>query len=176
MIQHDDVGIDRILADVFTEALAQRSDVNVMTGGLLPQKRADFLVARQKADVGGALKQISHQDIDGDLRLGAVVLQALLERLASQLVEQPAGEFAERAARFAHVGSGAGQLPEQSQVVPDRLQMLERAAVLFRGCDMRDNSLQISVEIDPLKFDGHEIQPVGNVPPPQDTHTHTRFH
>ncbi len=82
---------------------------------------------------GGALEQVAHQDVDRDLRLGAVVLQALLQRLAAELVEQRRGEIAEGRPRVAHVGAGAGQLPEQGQVVPDGLQLLERAAVFRRA-------------------------------------------
>src|SRR5262249_62242904 len=111
------------------------------------QKGADILVAREEADIGGALEQVPHQDVDRDLCLGSDLLQALLERLASELVEQAAGQLAEGAARAAHVRSGAGELTEQAQVVPDRLQMLEDAAVFLGRSDVRDGAFEIEFEI-----------------------------
>ncbi len=77
------------------------------------QKSADVFVAGEEADIGGALEQIPHQDVDRDLRLGAHVLEAFLERLAAELIEQAHGELVEGAARAAHVGSGARQLAEK---------------------------------------------------------------
>jgi hypothetical protein len=62
-----------------------------------------------------------HQNVDRDLGLGAHGLQAFLERLVAELIEQADGQLAKGAAGAAHVGSGARQLPEQAQIVPDRL-------------------------------------------------------
>ena len=156
-IEQNDVGIDRVFADIFVKSPAQggKRVVAVVGVAIVAQEGADVLVARQKADIDGSLEQISHQDVDGDLRLGAGFLDAFLARLFSQLIEQARRELAEGAARAAHVGTGARQLAEQAQIVPDRLKMLQHAAVFFRNRHVRNDPLQIRLQIDAFEFVGH---------------------
>ncbi len=156
-IEQDDVGVNRIFTDVFPESLAQGCNRGGAVGLIanVAQKGADVLVTREEADIGGPLEQVPDQDVDRDLRLGAGFLETLLQRLPPELVEQASSELAEGPARAAHVGSGAGQLAEQAQVVPDRLQMLQDPAVFFRRGHVRNDAFQVRFEINAFELNGH---------------------
>ena len=49
-----------------------------------------------------------------------------------------------------------GQFAEQRQIIPDRLQVLQCTAIFFGGGDVRDDALQITIQIDAFEFAGHE--------------------
>ncbi len=152
-IEQDDVGIDRIFANVLAEPGPQGRKRAVVIAGIaaIAQEGADVLVAGEKSDIGGPLKQVPDENIDRDLRLRACVLQTFLERFRSQLVQQIGGEVAEGATRIADIDSGARHLAEQAQIIPNRLQLLQEAAVFLRHRHMRNDPLQPGIQIDSLE-------------------------
>ena len=152
-IEQNNVGIDRILANILAEPGAQGFQRVVLIGRIptIAQEGADVLITREKSDIGGPFKKVSDQDIDRDLGFGARVLKTFLEPFHPQLVEQIGCEVAEGVARIADVDPGARQLPEQAEIVPDRLQLLQDPAVFLRHRHMRDDRLQPGIQIDSLE-------------------------
>ena len=140
--QQDHILIHGILGDILAEALfqllASASEILLArpAGGMfarLTQEVADIGVGAQKADVGRALVQIAHHDVDGDLSFGPQCQQCLAMRLGRESVDQLAGEYFERLARTAHVRGVAAEMREQGERVPRALQRRESSAVLLDG-------------------------------------------
>ncbi|MCR5868751.1 hypothetical protein [Aquincola sp. J276] len=131
--QHDDVVVDRILGHVLAEAPFQRLPPAGVEGacGALLHMVAQHAVGGQEADVGGALEQVAHQDVDGHLGPRLQPVAQVGQRAGGQRVQQRVAQRLEGASGIADVGHGAAHLPQQGQRVPHGLQALQVLAVFL---------------------------------------------
>ena len=153
-IKQHDIFVHRILAHIFLEALLQRPGLAGFCG-----KLADDLVGAEKADVGGALEQVAHQDVDDHLRTRLHFLFALGQRLFGEVVQQFAGQAREGFARLADFRRRAGKLAEQVEVVPDGLQRLQHFAVFLDQRHVRQQLAHVVLDFDSLVF-RHTLLPI----------------
>lgn len=120
--ENDDIVINGILRNVLMQTLLKRSRrYSVLVGGIA-SKASNRVVFGEKTDVGRALIQVSHEDIDGNLRASLRSQQRFFLRLRSQVGDEVDSEQLERLARAAEVRAVAVQVRKQSKAIPSALQ------------------------------------------------------
>ena len=147
--KQDDVGVDGVLLDILAKAA-----FHAFARAAALEEFADVVVRREKADVGGAFEKIADQYVDADLCLGAQVGNGLAPGFLAEMVEQVAGQALEGFTCLRHLGGGTGELAEQTENVPDALQVAEPFAVILDTLHVADDAGQGFIDFDVL-VDGH---------------------
>jgi hypothetical protein len=145
-IEQNDIAIDGVFGDVFGKAGLNSHALRACRD----QELAHVCVGGEKADIGGAFEQVAHQNIDAVLRLGAQFREHFLSRFKAQMIEQLGAELLEGFAGARHLRRAAGQLAEQGQCVPRRLQASERLAIILDTVHVSDESDERLVDLDIL--------------------------
>jgi hypothetical protein len=117
----DHVTVDRVQAHVSLQARLHRGAAGCGAAARGGGEIAQGVVHGQKPDIGRALEQVAHQDIDGHLRLRREFLHPPDVRRGRQVVQQAFSEAGKGGFGIADFSGGAGQLPQQVEHIPDRL-------------------------------------------------------
>ena len=87
-IHENDMMVDRIFGHIFLKKNGKGVLLSCINAPLRlagDDKAPDVIIGSQKADIGRALKKISDQNVDGNLRHRSLFLHGFLQRLQTKL-------------------------------------------------------------------------------------------